>query len=129
MGKVLFFFLSIHNRNRGGRTGATCRRRTAAVPGMAAAGSGGNGERRSRATCSCPHLGLGRLVEGDRLRRTVCNRGGLWRAAVGAQGREREVPGRCGARGERCWAVYRRGKAVSRPGSSTRSSCLPVNGG
>jgi hypothetical protein len=26
-------------------------------------------------------------------------------------------------------SIYRRGKAVSRPGSSTRSSCLPVNGG
>jgi hypothetical protein len=26
-------------------------------------------------------------------------------------------------------SIYRRGKAVSRPGSSTRSSCLPVHGG
>jgi hypothetical protein len=65
MGKVPFFFLSIQNRNKGGHAGATCRQWMAAVPGMETAGSGGNGERRSRETRSCPHLGLGQLVEGD----------------------------------------------------------------
>jgi hypothetical protein len=96
---------------------------------MAAAGSGGNGERRSRATRSCPHLGLGRLVEGDRRWRAVRNRVDLgWRRWE--LGGERGVClGGAGQGGERCWAIYRRGKAVSRPGSCTRSSCLPVNGG
>jgi hypothetical protein len=39
------------------------------------------------------------------------------------------VIGKCGLRRRAALAIYRWGKAVSRPGSSTRSSCLPVNGG
>jgi hypothetical protein len=84
--------------------------------------------------------GRGRLVPV-----LTSGRGGLWReiddggrsvtgAACGGRRWElRGERGKClggaGRGGERCWAVYRRGKVVSRPGSSTRSSCLPVNGG
>jgi hypothetical protein len=52
--KLPFFFLS-----GAGHTGVVGRRWAAALLGTAAAGSGGNGERRSRATHSGPHLGLG----------------------------------------------------------------------
>jgi hypothetical protein len=96
---------------------------------MTAAGSGGNEERRSRATRSCPHLGLGRLVEGDRRRRAVCNRGGLGWPRWELGGERGKCLGDVGRGGERCWAIYRRGKAVSRPGSCTWSSCLLVNSG
>jgi hypothetical protein len=48
---------------------------------------------------------------------------------VGTREREREVIGRCVVRQRAVPAIYRRGKAVFWPGSSTQSSCLPVNGG
>jgi hypothetical protein len=35
---------------------------------------------------------------------------------------------RCEVRKRAAPAIYRRGKAVSRPGLRTQSSCLPVNG-
>jgi hypothetical protein len=130
MGKVPFFFLSIQNRNRGG--GAQGR-------------PAGGGRRPSRAW---RRPGVGGTERGSRGRLVpvlTSGWGGLWReidsggrsvtgAACGGRRWElRGERGKClggaGRGGEQCWAVYRRGKAVSRPGSSMRSSCLPVNGG
>jgi hypothetical protein len=83
---------------------------------MAAAGSGGHGERRPRATRSCPHLGLGRLVERDRRRRAVCNRGDLGWRRWELGGERAKCLGGAGRGGERRCTIYKRGKAVSRPG-------------
>jgi hypothetical protein len=89
MDKMSIFFLSIQNRTEEGAHRGDLPAADGGRPGYGGGREWGNTERRSRATRSCPHLGLGRLVEGDRRRRAVCNTGGLWRAAVGAQGRER----------------------------------------
>jgi hypothetical protein len=76
---------------------------------MGTAGRWGKIERRSRATHSAPQLGRGRTVEGDQRQRGVCNSGGLeWRRWELRE--ERGCLGGAGRGGERCQAIYNRGK-------------------
>jgi hypothetical protein len=71
MDETSIFFLSTQTETEEGshRGGLTVVRpsRARRRPGV-----GGDGDRRSRATHSGPHLRLGRLVEGDRRRRVDC---------------------------------------------------------
>jgi hypothetical protein len=63
---AIFFLPSNRNRGRGGAALTGGGPWAAALPGSAAVGKWGNGERQSMATDSRPRLGVGWLVEGDR---------------------------------------------------------------
>jgi hypothetical protein len=119
----------LHKQNRGEGlvSGRLWPVRPAALPGMVAVDSEGNGERGGRGQL-VPVLTLGwdglwKEINGGRRTVVQCSIGGSGGSSGGREGGD----GRCGVRRRAVLAIYRRGKAVSRPGSSTRSSCLPVN--
>jgi hypothetical protein len=93
MDKMSIFFLSIEQKQRRGRSGATCRRWTATLPGMAAVGKWGNGERRSRAPINCPHLGRRQSRVGGWRAVAGFGRGGT--ISGGGELRRGSWPGRC----------------------------------
>jgi hypothetical protein len=66
---AIFFLPSNQNRGRGGAALTGGGPWAAALPGTAAVGKWGNGERQSMATDSRPRLGVGSTLA------TTCNRG------------------------------------------------------
>jgi hypothetical protein len=94
-----FFLLSTETEIEGGAKGRLCLCGRRPSRARRRPGVGRNGERRMRGFDSSPHLGLGRLVEGDRRHAADSSDVGYGRRCCDL-GRERELAGAlCGGGG------------------------------